>query len=238
VRKQTLIATTALTLLVAGCGGGNSTATVPADGPITKAEATAYAHHVNLGVADVPGMVSTSLEHENHERDLVNSECRLHEIETHLVDIQSPTFRSGTGLEEKSVRSDVEVMPSAALASGKFSNEQRVLASARDRACLTRAYSQAFVTNLRHGLPGGVRLLIGHTTLSVLHPPVPGSLGLRIVVPFTIVGPAGSLTASLEVDGVGFVHGAAAVNLLATGTGGPLPTEQHLLSVLYGRGKA
>jgi hypothetical protein len=129
-------------------------------------------------------------------------------------------------------------MPSAALAARKFANEQRVLASAGDRACLARAYTQAFVRGLRHGLPVGVRLVIGHTTLIVLRPPVSGSLGLRIVVPFTIVGPARSLDAALEVDGVGFVDGAAAVNLLATGTGGPLPTEQHLLSVLHSRAKA
>jgi hypothetical protein len=231
-----LIATLAFAALIAGCGGGSSAPSLRTSG-ITKAEATAYAHRVNLGVADVPGMVSTSLEEEQQERDVVDSVCRLHEIEAHLVDIKSPSFRSGSGLEAKTVRSDVEVLTSSDLAARKFANEQRVLATARDRACLARAYTDAFVRGLRHGLPGGVHLIVGHTTLAVVHPSVPRSLGLRIVVPFTLVGPARSVSASLEVDGVGFTHGAAVVNLLTTGTRAPVSTEQRLLSVLYDRAK-
>jgi hypothetical protein len=50
-------------------GGGEAQGAPPLNpnGPITKAEATAYAHVVNLGVADVPGMVSISLEGEHNE---------------------------------------------------------------------------------------------------------------------------------------------------------------------------
>jgi hypothetical protein len=232
-----LVATSAIAALIAGCGGNSSAPSLRSSG-VTKAEATAYAHYVNLGVADVPGMVSTSLEEEQHERDVVNSGCRLHEIEAHIVDIQSPTFRRGSGLQIKSVRSDVEVLASSELAARKSANEQRVLADARDRACLAGAYTKAFVGALRRGLAARVHLVAGHTTLAVMHPSVPQSIGLRIVVPFTVVGTARSVSASLEVDGLTFTQGPAVVNLLTAGTGGRLSSEQRLLSVLYNRAKA
>jgi hypothetical protein len=104
-------------------GGGEAQGAPPLNpnGPITMAEATAYAHVVNLGVADVPGMVSISLEGEHNEGPPKDEAvCGVRESHVHVVDVHSPRFESGEGFELAEVESEVEVMPTAALAARKL----------------------------------------------------------------------------------------------------------------------
>src|SRR5437870_2496935 len=107
------ISLVALAALIGGCGASSNAAQLPAKGPITKAAATEYAHAVNLGVADVPGMVSVSLEGEGKEGPGAPTRigCGLERrgrSAAHLVDIHSPTFISGEGLQLQELHSEVE----------------------------------------------------------------------------------------------------------------------------------
>src|SRR5579862_8994741 len=92
-----------------GCGS-TDVATIRSSGPITKAEATAFARAINLGARDVPGMVSTSLEGEHKEESLDEVNCGPRQSHAHLVNIDSPTFRSGEGFQTAQARSSVEVV--------------------------------------------------------------------------------------------------------------------------------
>ena len=59
----TCLALVAIVSAVVGCGGSASAPATPATSePITKAQATAYAHAVNLRAADLPGMSIASPE--------------------------------------------------------------------------------------------------------------------------------------------------------------------------------
>jgi hypothetical protein len=229
-----LLAIGALTTI----GGATSVPSLRTMGTSSKAEATAYANAVNLGVADVPGMVSVSQEgEEKAEKYPVTSRCGLQESHVHVVDIHSPTFRRGDGLQLKEVRSDVEVVPTVALADRKLAQIQADIRSPSARACLKRVYTQIFARSLTKGVTGRARVTFGRTTLTFPHPTVPRSFGLRLVFPFTVIGTVRSIGGSFDVDAFGFVAGPAAISLTSFGFSGPAPTEQHLLSLLYSRAK-
>jgi hypothetical protein len=217
-----------------------ASAALPTSGPVTKAEATAYAHAVNLTPADVPGMINVSQEGEEREKTThpVESRCRLRESHVHVADVHSPTFRSGEGLQLELAVSDVEVVPTVALADGKLTQVEADLRSRRARACLKRTYAAIFGRSLAKGVAGRAGLTVGRATLTVLHPSVPRSFGLRVVVPFTITGTLRSISASVEVDAYGFVAGRTAVSLLRLSFSGPVSADTHLLSLLYERATA
>jgi hypothetical protein len=59
-RATAVVTTVAAVALIAGCGEDAHVPALPKSGSITKAQAKAFANAVNLGVADVPGMVSVS----------------------------------------------------------------------------------------------------------------------------------------------------------------------------------
>src|SRR5690242_20120341 len=119
--------------VVSGCGETANAHSLPANGPITKAEATAYANEVNLRPADVPEMVSIGVEREHKEASsLIEARCGIREGHVHLADVKSPTFRSGGnggGVPLQEVSSDVEVMPTVALADRKLAQIQADLRS-------------------------------------------------------------------------------------------------------------
>jgi hypothetical protein len=224
--------------IVSGCG--ETAKALRANGPITKAEATTYAQEVNLGPADVPGMVSVSQEGENKEKPShVAARCGAPQAKhvPHIVDIESPKFRSGGALDVKEVNSEVEVLSTATVANRKLANEtadlHAGLGSARVRACLAGAYAQLFMkgANKRRG----VRVAVGHVAFVALHPALPDSVGERFALPFTITGPARSVSTVLYVDVLGVVTGPAIIGLKAVSLAGTLPTEQRLLSLLYSR---
>ena len=231
-----VVTTLAVAALIAGCGEGLHVPALPKSGPITKAQATAFANAVNLGVADVPGMVSVSQEGE--EKPSRNEpKCAVPEDNAHIVDLRSPTFRRGRGLGYEQIHSDVEVVSTTAIAAKKIAEFQTGITNARAVACLARAYAQAFSKGLAKDLGAGVGVTLGRTTIRQLTPTMPSAVGVRITLPFTIVSPRGSVVAGeVDVDGLGFVVGRALVGLTATSGSGVISThEDRLLSLLYER---
>ncbi len=104
----TCLALVAIVSAVIGCGGSASApATSATSEPITKAQATAYAHAVNLRAADLPDLV--------------------------VANIRSASFTGTTDPEHEQIRSVVEVMPNAAIAeqNNAANRSQRALACAK-----------------------------------------------------------------------------------------------------------
>jgi hypothetical protein len=238
-------------LAVAGglIGGGDEAQGAPPlnpNGPITTAEATTYAHAVNLTAADVPGMVSVSPEGEHKERESSRAVCGIRGSHIHVVNIESPKFKSheepfssGEGFELVELNSDVEVMPTAALANSTFGALEAAMRKPRVRACLARTLGQALAKQVRGHPTRGVRITFGRPGISVFHPMLPHSVGFRIVisVTYTVLGVL-RIPERIYLDSVGFVVGPAQVSLTSISLSHPLPTERHLMSVLYSRASA
>jgi hypothetical protein len=221
-------------------GGGEAQGAPPLNpnGPITAGEAATYAHAVNLTAADVPGMVSVSPEREHNERESNQAVCGIRGSRTHVVDIESPKFKSGEGFELVEVNSDVEVMPTAALADSTFGALEAAIGKPRVRACVARTFGQALAKQVRGHPTRGVGITFGRTRISVLHPMLPHSVGFRIVIPVTYTVHTLRIPVRIYLDTTGFVVGPAQVSLTSISFSSPLPNEQHLLSVLYGRAVA
>lgn len=226
---------------LSGCGETATAHGLHSSGPITKAVATAFANAVNLTPADVPGTASIGLEGEHKEgHSLTETMCGLRESHVHVADVQSPTFRSGGnggGVPLQEVKSDVEVVATAALAGRKLAHIESEIQSPRARACLERAYARIFAKELSKGRNA---FALGRATVSVLHPAMPRSFGIALVLPFALKVNGLTVHTGLYVDGFGFIDGQAGVSLTAIRFTRPIPTEteQRLLALLYRRAKA
>jgi hypothetical protein len=235
------VALLAVAWAVSGCGETATAHLLRTNGAITKAEATTYAQAVNLTPADVPEMVSIGFEGEQKEgSSRINTTCGLRESHVHVADVTSATFRSGGnggGAPLQDVKSDVEVVRTTALADRKLAIIQADIRSPQKRACLERAYGRTFAKGLSKGR---TRFSLGRTTVSPLHPALPRSFGIRIVIPFTFTVNGLAVHTRLYVDGFGFIVGPAGVSLTTLRFTYPVPTstEQRLLSLLYGRAKS
>jgi hypothetical protein len=203
---------------------------------MTKAQATAYAHAVNLRAADLPAMSASSAEGEGKapgSKDRALARCaRGVSPDLRIVDIHSATFSSTSEGEHEGIHSDVEVMPTPTLAA----RHNAAQLSRRGIACLKR-----FIL-LPRDKPGS-RLHYGPVTVS---PPsqLPGvSGGFTIEFTTTIVGVPTQVEPTpphVYIDAAGFVSGAAEVAITAIGFPKPVPAEveQRLLSLLYSRAQA
>jgi len=235
------IAAAAACSAIVACGGGTTrSATVtPADAgqAITKAQANAYARAVNLQAGDLPGMRTTSPEGEKPDATHVGEveRCAGNLTASKVVlNAHSATFSGSSESEHEEIRSDVEVMPSAALAeqSNASDNSQRAL------ACAKRLFPRQLAGK------NGSRIRYGSVTVSRLPyplPGVPGGFGYRIAV--AILGVPATIEPTqpyLYVDAFGFVSGPAEVALLATAFPRPVPQEvdKRLLSLLQSRAMA
>jgi hypothetical protein len=161
---------------VAGCGG-NASASALTTRSITKAQATAYAHAVNLRAGDLPGMSVTSPERESPTPTQKNrrSERCVGNVNPKLVlaDIRSATFTSPANEE---IHSTVEVLPSTSLArrNNAANDSQRAI------KCAERFLPGEFNKS------NGTRVRYGHISITRLPNPlpgVPGSFGIRISIP-------------------------------------------------------
>jgi hypothetical protein len=243
-----IAAATAIGLL-SGCGGSAPAGAAAISAattthPITKAEATAYAHAVNLVPADVPEMVSDSLEKESKPKrnDLEEARCTGGPSPTRVVvTIKSAHFRSGSGLQVKGLESGVAVTSSAKVATRSVTAVRAALKNARARACLLRLAAKGFAKGFARGLDKGISFSLGRITVSVLPDSLSSSFAFRVIVPLAF-GRAGSAPfhTHVYVDEHGFVTGAAEISLTAVGCSSPVPsaTEQRLVSLLYRRAKA
>jgi hypothetical protein len=240
------LALVAMVSAVAGCGGSTSapatsasaTATATATSePITKAQATAYAHAVNLRAADLPGMSIAAPEGEHPASGRLDQVERCAgNVNPDLVvaNIHSASFTGTTEPEHEQIRSVVEVMPNAAIA------EQNNAANRSQRAlaCAKRFFP------LELGSQNGGRVHYGAVTVSRLPSPlagVPGSLGYRVAVNILGVPKAIEPTQPrLYVDAFAFLSGPAEVALVTTAFPQPVSeeTESRLLLLLHSRAEA
>lgn len=214
----------ALVLLAAvmiGCGGGTGAAS-SADAPITKTQALAFTHAVNLRHADVRHLIEGKAPHVHMRVRLQEELASCSGTESpakHLVTmLASPRF-AAVGLHHQSVLalSGVSVWASPA-----FAQAQHVMDTHRGRACIAR-----FMPRLAR-LPPGTS-----ATVHVLPAPLPNigatELRLRALSP--------SAQVPTYIDLISFLCGPAEIELDVTTTVKTSTPwfEKRLLSTLYNR---
>jgi hypothetical protein len=227
---------------IAGCGGSGSASAVGTTAapsvPVTKAQAMAWAHAVNLQAADLPGMTVTSREGPSPASTGVGREINrcagLVNPGVSVVGIRSAKFAGVAETEHEQINSAVEVMSSAAVAArnNAVAQSQRALSCAE--RLLPRLYAKQNGGRVRYGA-------LKVSRLSDPLPGAPGSFGIRVAI--SILGVPGSAEPTqphLYVDGFGFLSGSGEVNLIATAFPEPVSeeVEQRLLSLLSSRAQA
>lgn len=233
-----MLAVAAVGVVVAGCGGGGSLAVGDVSDtskPVTKAQATAYAHAVNLRAEDVPGMTmstsETEGESERSSTEELNRCAGASGREHQLVDIKSAEFTRGEGLQREVIGSGVSVMSSATFAT----QELEVLRSKRGLACIEQFAKQQLAQE------GAGSFQVDQITTSPLEGPIEGvdeSFGLRVAM--TLAVPSTGVQTPFYLDVLGFASGPAEVALYAVGVSTPVAsaTEHQLLLLLHRRATA
>jgi hypothetical protein len=238
----TMLILATCSVLAAGCGGsGTTTSTssgeVSSSTQLTRASATAYAHAVNLRAADVPGMSAGSSEGElpqtpsSQRSNSAFTRC-FGGVGTNarLVKIHSPEFSAGRAAQSQSVRSTVEVWPTAALAA----RNNAAYFSSRGRRCFLR-YLEAARRQLKRRDP---KLQLGPLRVATVTAPLPGTSDGRL----RTINDArnGHVRIHIYHDIFTFISGPAEIELEAIGFSKPVPTatEERLLSLLLKRVEA
>ncbi|HEY4429209.1 MAG TPA: hypothetical protein VGN08_13485 [Solirubrobacteraceae bacterium] len=209
--------------------GGGAAGAAAASPSITKPQAIEFARQVNLTAADVPGAVMGPTE---PEAKPTRSAVRLARCSggvnpnLRVADVPSPAFALGKGRSLVELRSDVEVLPMAALATRSFD----ALSSARGHACLRRMLPASVKVRSKHGVRLG---RISVSFLSGLLPAGQKSFGARIALTFT----NGARKVTLFTDAIEVLAGPAAVGLNVVAAFHPPSSalERRLLSALYAR---
>jgi len=227
--------------LLTGCGGTAAPVvdvTSPTSGPITKAQAVAYAHSVNLQPGDMPGFTSIGSETEAPApgrfaleyircRGGVNPARRI-------AAIQSVEYSAGSAFYGKLLKSIVEVWPTSALVA---LNNTRAHSS-RGRACFVR-FLDAADNRINHERNG--RRPRGPFTITTVPDPLPGvNHSFLTTIKETWLLSTGVIRAHVYRDLFQFVIGPAQIEVQALGVGHPVPTatEEKELLLLLGRAKA
>jgi hypothetical protein len=201
-------------------------------GTLTKAQATAIAHAINLTPADLPGY-TRSPEKEGTSKAAAVEVARCANApdpRLALTEVNSENFkRTGTAGNEE-LGATVIVMPTAALAAKGLAAAR----SARGEVCLERSLNKRLAEGEHKGIAYSPIAIAGIPAQVV---GVPGGFGFHIS---TDVTGAASGFAVLYIDVLGFVDGRTEATLTATSTSHPIApaTEQHLLSLLRGRARA
>lgn len=214
-----------------------SSASVGASGRLTKQQASAFAHAVNLRSADVPGfkMSSEPGEHETRSEKRLEGELLtcvaggVRERGRDVAEVESAAFEREGSSEDENVQSGVTVERTAAVAA----KELAAIRGRRGRHCLSRYVNLLF----KRQKPRGMRVSrISISSRSLPAPGTAGSFGLRIAATITERG----VRVPFYIDMLGFVYGPAEVSLLAVGLPEPFPaaTEQRLFSLLLARARS
>ena len=219
-----------------GCGGSShsstaSTASTSHSSP-AKTRAIAYAHAVNLTLADVPGARIVAGEREDQAPPpaaIRVARCAgAVDPRLRIIDIDSAKFALGAPGQQ--VKSGVEVLPSAALAARNLA----AVKSTRGQACLARFLSQAVLAS--------THTQSGHVSISSLPNLLPGSqgyVGLRVRIPISTRNPINGKQVQTQttLDEFAFVAGSAEITLSARAIKAPIPTatERRLLALLTSR---
>jgi hypothetical protein len=245
-----LITLSAVAVLVVGCGT-SSTVASGAVSPTMKAQAIAYAHAVNLRVADVPGLVGSRPRTEIRSGPFgaVMEKCdggaaRAGEV----IGVLSESFERNNKrhngllfrdslLPIESVQSTVYLTRSSALASHEFA----IADSARARACLKSLNVSENHATKREGATAEEPLFTDIEVAALTSPlHAVRVYGLRVTANSTLESSGTTGHSNYYEDFLGFVIGPAVITLHTKGDPRPFPsaTEGRLLSLLYSRAEA
>jgi hypothetical protein len=229
-----------LSVALTACGSSASasgSATGATTSSPSKAQARTFALAVNLKAADVASMRT-----EEPARQLAKplpSAFAFRRCDGQVSaklkvgDYLSPEFGEGRGRYSRLVRSEVEVQPSAVMATRNMS----AFSSAKGRACFLRFARRA--SEHVHGYLRKVPLSV--TSLAWPFKIAAPSFGERVHYNITGINPRGRrVFIPMYKDIFGFTSGAAEVELTATGYSTPMSaaTETQLLSLLVERATA
>jgi hypothetical protein len=214
---------------------GASLAATASTSPVTKKQATAFAHAVNLTAADLPGFKLSTSAGANPESA---AEKRLEHQLLHcvhpastkgLVEVSSAEFERETESSHESVQSQVTVAPSAGLAS----RELAVIRSGHSRSCVSHYLDLYFKGKQYSGAKVSPVVV---TPGTVAAPGTSGGFAWRISIAVT----AHAVKVPTYVDILGFIDGPAEVSLITVSLPQPFPdaSEQRLFSTLLRRAKA
>jgi hypothetical protein len=230
-----------IAVLLAACGGTAASVvsvTPPTSGAITKAQAVAYAHAVNLRTGDLPGFTSSDSETEAPKPGrLALEEIRCSGAVNparRIARLESPEFLAGAGFNGKITKSSVEVWPTPALAAAN-NNQSR---KSRARDCFVR-FLKTLHNRTNRERKG--RMQIGPFTITTAPNPLPGvSHSFLTTINETLLLRTGAVRAHIYRDIFGFILGPAEIELEAIGYGRPFPvsTEAQALRLLLARTKA
>jgi hypothetical protein len=217
---------------VSGVGSARHATT----GAPSRAQALAFAHAVNLSVADIPE-ASVEKKHTaaataSERRESQACERRAGWRNPHTIaQASSPKLKRGQELEIERVTSSVSVLGSEQAVARQFA----LLSSPPVRACLARVLAHSLddrrISEARWG----------HVSISRLPVNAPGTsatFGLRVLA--TLELPFSEVSVPFYEDVLGFAIGRAQVVLAAASATQPVPatTEQELLSLLLARARA
>ena len=207
-------------------------ATTPVVHSMSKAQAVAFAHAVNLRAADVPGFHISSEKEEPTSTTEKHFEHQLmrcvgaQSTQKPIAEIKSGEFEREISGGHQSVSSEIEVVAS----SKEAAQELAAVRSSRARACLSHYLGLLFNTLKLKGIA------VSQPEISSISAPLPAtplSVGYRITAVFTIK----SIKIPFTIDIFGFLHGPALITLFTTGLPEPFPatSEQRLFGVLVQR---
>jgi hypothetical protein len=239
----------AITVLVAGCGGGGRGVNVP----ITREQAVVLGHAVNLRAGDVPRLVAAAaavpLASRSGPIATEVERCDGGPVETgKILGIRSQVFQTNNAAVRVGT-AQFDQARSAAFLMGSPSVASRYLAAAdgaRGRACIKRYVAAGARRAICGGERGGREVAEScpheKVDVSLLASPIPGATlyGLRVESCAAIFGPCAKSLAKMFRDLRWFAVGRLIVALSASGSPRPFPlaTEQRLLSLLYSRAEA
>ena len=204
-------------------------------GTITKAQAVAYAHAVNLQAGDLPGFTSSGSETEAPQPGrLALKEIRCSggaSPARRVAAIESTEFLTGNGLYAEIMKSTVEVWPTPALVALNNGASDK----SRARACFVR-FLRALHKRINEERKG--RRPIGPFTVTTMPNPLPG-VGNSFLTKIneTLLLRTGAVRARIYRDLFVFTIGPAEIELEAIGFSHPVPasTEEHALQLLLNR---
>jgi len=229
--------------LFSACAGGHTaTATHGATSvrPLTRSQALAFAHAVNLNASDLPGFTASS----EHERTTARERRLEREILTcaeptssgrstgsagGLADVSSKDFELRRSIVDLTVSSEVSVSSTPARAQAELT----AIRSAHVRDCFSHYLN--LLLKGRHYAEAS----IGPVSIVSGTPPAPGTtggFGWRIRA--TLI--THQLELPLYMDVLGFVDGPSRVTLFSSGALRPFPAaaQQRLFGLLLDRAKA
>ena len=220
---RVLPATLGAAVLLAGCGGSGSS------GAPSRAAASLAAGAINLTSTDMPGFMSTPPAAGTSKVDQELASCAgTSGPSSNIVDVKSPTFSRGTGLQTEGAASAVTVKRSPAI----VRRDLAALQSTTARDCLAKFIPAAVgqsATSLRFGPP---RI----ESLTPSGPGADGTFGYRIGLTATVAGQRFKVSFNFLGAAVGRIE--LTFNDFWIGKPFDLATEQRLFALLVTRARA